>query len=359
MAGFLRGARNVATLVPGGYFAFMDYVIPQWLRHLELGIAVAGQGRELVSDLQESLELFLNIHFMAPIRHFAVSQVAVISKRKELTLFGEMKENETALDLADIVKNVREAIKIIHSNLTGADDKAKMEQIYGQNIFKCPRFSCRYFCSGFGTADQRNQHIDKHLRPFRCTIVGCPSYNLGMNTEKDLIKPTREEHGIFVDDELDLPDPDEKKRKEPKPNLHRVPQRPVQPEPYVPEPKITEFPCKFCPKVFNKKYNLIWHQVVDRRDYRCTICFTAFARDHDRRRHEKTQEDKKFICRGTLGSGQRWGCQKEFARADTAKPLQHCLWPRLYSSLAGRARTAAGTSGSAAYRMMYRWDGSA
>ncbi|KAK6084447.1 C2H2 type zinc finger domain-containing protein [Seiridium cupressi] len=259
MAGFYRGAQNVATLVPGGYFAFMEYAIPQWLRNLEHGIAVVGQGRELMYELQESLEVFLNLHFKALTKQFAVIQgnmkrlnlsrdcsfydnleVAAISTRKELTFFGKMKENETALDLADIVKN----------------------------------------------------------------------------------------HGVCVDEELDLPDLDEKnKQKEPRPEPLGVPRKPAEPNPELPKPKrprIAESPCTSCPKVFNKKYNLISHQAAqtDRRDYRCTICFAAFARDHDRRRHEKTHEHKKFTCGGTLGSGQPWGCQKEFARADTLR--NHC-----------------------------------
>ncbi|KAK6066058.1 C2H2 type zinc finger domain-containing protein [Seiridium cupressi] len=221
MAGFYRGAQNVATLVPGGYFAFMEYAIPQWLRNLEHGIAVVGQGRELI--------------YMAGISSSALDSVVNIS-------------------VTDLEQQTNE---------------------------------------------------------------------ITTSTTSSAIL-----HGVCVDEELDLPDLDEKnKQKEPRPEPLGVPRKPAEPNPEFPKPKrprIAESPCTSCPKVFNKKYNLISHQAAqtDRRDYRCTICFAAFARDHDRRRHEKTHEHKKVTCGGTLGSGQPWGCQKEFARADTLR--NHC-----------------------------------
>lgn len=49
----------------------------------------------------------------------------------------------------------------------------------------------------------------------------------------------------------------------------------------------------------------------------CTVCGKAFARQHDRKRHEGLHSgEKKFVCKGELGTGGNWGCGRRFARAD-------------------------------------------
>lgn len=47
------------------------------------------------------------------------------------------------------------------------------------------------------------------------------------------------------------------------------------------------------------------------------MCGKAFARQHDRKRHEGLHSgEKKFVCKGDLGAGGSWGCGRRFARAD-------------------------------------------
>lgn len=49
----------------------------------------------------------------------------------------------------------------------------------------------------------------------------------------------------------------------------------------------------------------------------CSVCGKAFARQHDRKRHEGLHSgEKKFVCRGNLKDGNHWGCGRRFARAD-------------------------------------------
>jgi hypothetical protein len=47
------------------------------------------------------------------------------------------------------------------------------------------------------------------------------------------------------------------------------------------------------------------------------VCGKAFARQHDRKRHEGLHSgEKKFVCRGVLKDNNSWGCGRRFARAD-------------------------------------------
>lgn len=79
------------------------------------------------------------------------------------------------------------------------------------------------------------------------------------------------------------------------------------------------FQCTLCPKKFTRAYNLRSHlrTHTDERPFVCTVCGKAFARQHDRKRHEGLHSgEKKFVCRGSLSTGEQWGCGRRFARAD-------------------------------------------
>src|SRR5436190_13752773 len=112
------------NMVLNGDYGFMDYAVLYWIRHLEAGILQA-DNHELMKQLAESLEIFIDSHWSSPTATFVVSkrnserlqffrafpfydklEQTVVSTRKQLRFFGKMKE-EVALDLVDIVGNVR------------------------------------------------------------------------------------------------------------------------------------------------------------------------------------------------------------------------------------------------------------
>lgn len=344
MNGFRRETGDITSLTLSGYYGFMDYAVPYWVRHLEEGV---DNTEESVEDLTESVEAFLQLHYSPPTKLFPMSQgnskrlrffesypfhadlqQAVASARKELTFFGEIKLTEVALDLIDIVKNIRSTLEKAYTDAAQTATSTRMEEMYGQNIFKCPRLSCRYFHGGFQTAEQRDQHIDKHVRPYRCIISGCVLNTIGFATEKELQKHIKDTHDeLSNNDDADYPEDEEIARsRKPEPKITEEHINPelreerAEPVPRAPKrPRISEFPCQHCPKVFKKKYNLESHLTThsDHRPHQCNECDASFARLHDLNRHKKTHQEKEFICGGELENGQRWGCQKKFARADT------------------------------------------
>lgn len=75
------------------------------------------------------------------------------------------------------------------------------------------------------------------------------------------------------------------------------------------------------------------------------MCGKAFARQHDRKRHESLHSgEKKFVCRGDLSHGGHWGCGRRFARADAlgrhfrSEAGRICIKPLLDEELADRQR---------------------
>ncbi|RYP30902.1 hypothetical protein DL767_006034 [Monosporascus sp. MG133] len=346
LEGFRDGATRARELFPNGYYALMDYAVPYWIRHLEIGLSKLEEDHELPEALPESLEAFLDLHFIPPKKQFYVSQntvkrlhffenqpfyerlqTSIISARKELTFVGEMKQGELALNLSTIVRDIRSQLESLYENTADESERIKMRQIYGADLYKCPRLSCRFFYNGFASKTQRDQHVDKHLRPFRCDVTGCPSAAMGMSSEKELGKHKKTAHGIDLDDELDFPEEQELHQQKQPQTQNQQPEQAtprssrVSKPPKEKRPRITEYPCTHCHKVFNKKFNRDSHLVTHKneRDIPCGICGALFARENDRNRHVATihAAEKEFVCGGVLEDGQRWGCDKRFTRADT------------------------------------------
>ncbi|RYP90715.1 hypothetical protein DL770_003180 [Monosporascus sp. CRB-9-2] len=346
LEGFRDGASRARELFPNGYFALMDYAVPYWIRHLETGLSIVKEDHELPKALPESLEAFLDLHFVPPKKQFYVSQrnvkrlqffenqpfyerlqTSIISARKELTFVGEMKQGELALNLSTIVRDIRSQLESIYENTADEPERIKMGQIYGTDLYRCPRPSCRFFYNGFASKTQRDQHVDKHLRPFRCDVAGCPSAAMGMSSEKELAKHKKTAHDIDFDDALDFPEEQELHQQKQQQAQNQQPEQAtprssrVSKPPKEKRPRITEYPCTHCHKVFDKKFNRDSHLVTHKneRDIPCGICGALFARENDRNRHETTihAAEKEFVCGGFLEDGRRWGCDKRFTRADT------------------------------------------
>ncbi|KAK2605748.1 hypothetical protein N8I77_008563 [Diaporthe amygdali] len=338
MPGFHQGIPNLTSLVSGGHYGFMDYAVAHWVRHVEEAALAANEEDAMVKDLAESLMILLDIHFMMPTKQLYVSQSnkkrlqvferlprfhdlkqAVVWTHKELNSFGETREPERALDLVCVVNNIRSELEqALNDARNGpAEEAERLEAIYGPKPFKCDRLSCRYFYDGFTTAQQRQQHHDKHKLPFRCVVVGCPRASFGMASSVELEKHLKDTHGHPGNG--DFPDLDEPSDQESatKPKRRKRPTA----TPKAKRPRISEWVCYVCSKVFRKKFNLESHMAThtDERQFRCGVCDLAFARASDRNRHEKTHEAREFVCGGELPDGQTWGCGQKFARADTLR----------------------------------------
>jgi DNA-directed RNA polymerase subunit RPC12/RpoP len=353
--GFTDELEDMDRLILEGYYAFMDYAVTYWVRHLEACLVFLGKEDSGVVDISGALENFIELHYTAPATRLPITkrnaarlrclegldcydelQRAVRSTRKQLSFYGELDEDEVALDLGNIVKGVREALeKLVLKAQSGDGTCEKLEKYYGSNLFKCPRLSCKFFSNGFATATQRDQHLGKHQRPFRCTVSGCPNGTIGMSSERELQKHTKEAHGeVQYGDEF--PDEDEEIAQSP---FQALPTRLESPaasslgnaqENHDSESDVVvqsmglgrrrlrlsnkrrrQYKCQHCGKIFHRKFNLDSHLHTHstERSWNCGICSKAFAREGDYKRHIKGHSDaKSFKC---------GGCGRGFARRDT------------------------------------------
>lgn len=361
-----------------GTYALMNYAVLYWVRHLEAGLEHIKRDDQLLPELAESLEAFLDQHWNSPTAIFNISkrnserlklfesytfhqklQEATVSMRKQLTFFGKMEKREKALDLEDMVIGIRTSIERVLLDTTKQSKLKNMEDIYGENLFRCPRFSCQSFTNGFPSVDERDRHVQKHERPFLCTDQGCPQSTFGFTSESERNKHMKYMHSTAHIDAQEFPtDQDVKESlKSLRDQEQTMNQDISQPPPVVvqdPEPNqepLTiprlkgprkkgpkrDLTCEHCSKTFTKKYNLDSHLKThsNERQFSCSVCGRAFARNNDRWRHMSSHEEGAFKCEGHLKDGTQWGCGKSFARADIlsshhkSKTGQKCILPFL------------------------------
>lgn len=361
--------------VLNGNYGFMDYAVLFWVRHLETGAAIKSDKEdELIGQLAESLGIFIEQHWNSPTNTLTLAkrhsdklqsfnalpfydrlEKAVASTRKQLKHFGNMSEREVALNLGGMVRDVRKVLETVASDELEPNNQRILQERYGTNLFKCPRFSCQFFTIGFSSAAERDDHISKHERPFRCSDEKCVFHTFGFSSETQREKHIRENHLEIARQDEEFPTEEEVERslrssqatsggdsqslEDPRSQEDTTrdastaatteqPESDAESEPepqYLPRhkrPRQTEFKCPHCDTVFQRQYNLKSHLRTHstRRDHVCSDCQKKFARPGDLRRHMSSHTgDRRFICRGTLRNGETWGCGKSFARADTLR----------------------------------------
>lgn len=87
---------------------------------------------------------------------------------------------------------------------------------YGSRVYRCSFVSCPYFQTSFETRTPRDQHLNRHNRPFKCDVAGCEYSGLGFSTWKQYEKHRTGSHpqprSDPVDGDLDKLSKDDKIR---------------------------------------------------------------------------------------------------------------------------------------------------
>ncbi|KAI0098179.1 putative zinc finger protein [Nemania sp. FL0031] len=341
--------------VLNGDYSFLDYAVIHWLQHWEAGVTLdTHKHQELMEQLAESLGVFIERHwatpssavplgkrlidklqFFKPFSFYDQLEKVIGSARLQMNSFGTIKKEKIALDLVSVVGNVRAILERIVIDEEDPSVQQTIRERYGDNVFKCPRFSCKFFTQGFHSLAEREKHVSKHQRPFRCPEETCHGYTWGFASEADRKKHMDKNHITTSIKDAEFPTPQEaelsiiasgmengqdpysepesrdeneaeSQHSEPETDSEpQVPQRPQQKK-----QRQTEFTCDHCQKVFRKRYNLTSHLLThgSARPHVCSTCGKSFSRKSDFQRHVDTHgEGKRFDCPG---------CGRSFGRRD-------------------------------------------
>ena len=310
---------DVRDAVLTGSYSFYEYAVACWVPHLLSWLNKPSE--EHIRELAEELEVLLELHYSQPQKLLVISKTmhdrlrdfngfgfyddfvqAVAFSRKQLVIDKMEVSNTETLTFPAITAQVRlEIEQILSADLFG-QAHTTLKKYYGHNLFKCPHLSCQYFYKGFSKREDRDRHRDRHDRAYNCTFEGCPTSLFGCLSKKDLDKHMLEAHGI-VSDEQQFPVLK---------NTHSS----------RTQGQTSRFQCSLCSKSFTRRHNLENHRRAHdgERPHKCDVCGLAFVRKYDQSRHARLHDGiASFVCEGILDNGDKWGCGKRFARADTLK----------------------------------------
>ena len=289
-----------------GTFAFFEYALASWTAHLEHILEKCDSSASVPESLAHVLQAFFHMHWIPAKRktrppkriqeltdhifhfeHCVKIKDSLSSMHCLMTTNLPDLEAVHTLDLFSFLTRVR---VIIEDLAAKPDITFGMQQLYGQQLYKCPRIYCKSFHEGFANMAQRDSHVERHDRSHICKITGCLYATLGYPKAEDLARhnktahfdiATEEDFSTLFDDGTQVDD-----HASGKPFVRDAEQRSrgIQQYPAI-------FQCTLCPKCFTRKYNLRAHlrAHTDERvelPFVCTVCGRAYARQHDCRRHE-------------------------------------------------------------------------
>lgn len=384
-----------------GDYGFMEYASLHWIRHLEGAIGEAkrriarakmqekqqpedsddtsdvfdhptlreDEYSRIMSPLAESLGVFIDNHWASPKSFLAVSernkrnlqifetssfyeelQQVFVSTRKQLHSFGPVKKDELATDMMEIIRQVREMIESSFAMSQDSGPPKDMADRYGQSPFRCARFSCRSFTFGFPTPGERESHVARHERPYRCNDEKCKDgFDIGFSSlayykkhmrdyhpdrsQQDQEFPTDKEIQLSIrtkntesqatkpaantaDRDESIPQEDGDVASDGDESSTHAPEKEIRPHPKARGQQQEVPKCQYCGKEFRKRWNLESHLLVHQQklSFPCGDCERSFIRKSDLKRHMKSHTgEKKWVCRS---------CDTAFARSETLKAHQ-------------------------------------
>lgn len=266
---------TIRDYVMSGHYSFQDYAIMHFVDHLEALIPhLAKDLSGYLGDISQAIVDYFEAYGSPDAGEADISEdlkarciqlkeadfyrplLLLISSTRKLR---DTSEKFTGLgDLGEVISRNRSVLEKVHSSAAlQASTQARLQQFYGDNWHKCARHACYYFHDGFSDTVRRDNHTNRHEKPFVCTTSGCTRLYHGFSTEKDLKKHMGRDH----------PDPS---------NLF--------PKIKKPAPKHI---CDICQAEFTRAHNLKAHKNSheNKRPYGCSSCEKAFVRKHDMERH--------------------------------------------------------------------------
>ncbi|KAI1204789.1 uncharacterized protein F4807DRAFT_454388 [Annulohypoxylon truncatum] len=189
--------------VKKGSFAFQDYAAAHWTDHfLALFSESEPVQRELPDNGKEigSAATVFADRFRdgLPTPSEDNESITMTIWRHAETLKHLMDDRRDEISLSSLGKSLRQNRHILETvKISGANkdaENASLVAFYGENWFKCQKVSCYYFHEGFQSQTLRQQHYDRHDRPFRCEEEDCPAARIGFGSLKEMEKHKRNVH---------------------------------------------------------------------------------------------------------------------------------------------------------------------
>lgn len=278
-----------------GFLSFQEYAVSKWFHHLQTLIEKCGQflsengGSEAQQNLLEALDEFMGLYqeglFMRNTDEERWKRDAADDCKayENLPLFEHLRDLWAHVRMQQQTQDMKERDKIGIPELLAAVERnrgameamakdqkslSQLDKYYGRNHYKCPRLTCPYFYEGFETQQDREKHLRRHDRPFRCVVGDCDQKIFGFTSNTQLEKHIRNYHPETCDTStFEF-------------QFAALNQREIEE---------TKFTCPVCNKNFTRNISLKGHLDSHNglKPFACPECGKAFTRKNDMVRHQK------------------------------------------------------------------------
>ncbi|KAH8586783.1 C2H2 domain-containing protein [Bisporella sp. PMI_857] len=282
------GPDNLRIFTTNGFLSFQDYAAAKWLQHIRAIIKRSTVQFSIDDESQTALEEFdLGLKDFSGRYGQEIAQGLILKEVEEdcepfkaysfhsnlVSIWNHIyqhdikgPESRKEISLQSLSKSLLRNRAVLESLHSSTPSEA-FAVFYGDKHFKCPRPTCFYFHEGFKDACSRDQHINRHDRPFNCAFPDCSIAEFGFSSNKDLEKHKK----LFHPETADQANAFQGK---------------------VKLTAATPWACELCGKRFTRGFHQRNHlrSHAGERPFKCGECGKAFTRNNDCKRHEKLHD---------------------------------------------------------------------
>ncbi|KAI1120105.1 hypothetical protein F5Y10DRAFT_290315 [Nemania abortiva] len=166
-----------------GYYSLQDYAVRYWFEHTrESAELVIASGQD---DLQETMALARGL--LEFYNYLGDQEITMNTAKLVISLPEDIVERNKKFDLELRTTIIRQGIETLHNKSKYPGVQEGFNSLHETTAtYKCPKPWCEFFTVGFGNAEDRRQHINRHNLPFRCPNENCFASLLGFDTPSKL-----------------------------------------------------------------------------------------------------------------------------------------------------------------------------
>lgn len=140
---------------------------------------------------------------------------AALQHEEILRYAGELpkdkRDRASRFNLGYRIINIRKQVEAMRDESLTPEESDAINSLYEPRvIYKCHKPWCDWFSKGFESEKHREQHINRHDRPFRCPMEGCFGSKVGFNDMSKLDQHKKDHH---PDNKLEFPNVEPKKKR--------------------------------------------------------------------------------------------------------------------------------------------------
>ncbi|ETS75549.1 hypothetical protein PFICI_12493 [Pestalotiopsis fici W106-1] len=180
-----------------GYYNVHDYFVTSWWHHTNESFKhISSCPENILSEMVISLSRYLRQHFTQYVDEHVIHSTSDQTFAQFRRLPVDQRSREESGSLGERTRSVREALELVWK-LVPQHPNTKIStglQLYGPKHYKCPHSWCHCFEDGFLHRKERDDHINQHMRPFRCPVDGCYATSLGFASQLQLQQHDKRYH---------------------------------------------------------------------------------------------------------------------------------------------------------------------